>query len=45
VVESLHVHVPKGYVYFAMAFALIIEVLNMRIRKKAPPSGTPPAKH
>lgn len=36
VVESLHVHVPKGYVYFAMAFAIIIELLNMRIKKKTP---------
>ncbi len=35
VVEGLHVHVPKGYIYFAMAFALGIEVLNMKIRKKA----------
>ena len=35
VVEGLHVHVPKGYIYFAMAFSLIIEVLNMKIRKKA----------
>jgi predicted tellurium resistance membrane protein TerC len=34
VVEGLHVHVPKGYIYFAMAFALGIELLNMRIRKK-----------
>jgi predicted tellurium resistance membrane protein TerC len=34
VVEGLHVHVPKGYIYFAMAFALGIEVLNMKIRKK-----------
>lgn len=34
VVEGLHVHVPKGYIYFAMAFALAIEVLNMKIRKK-----------
>jgi predicted tellurium resistance membrane protein TerC len=34
VVEGLHVHVPKGYIYFSMAFALIIEVLNMKIRKK-----------
>jgi predicted tellurium resistance membrane protein TerC len=38
VVESLHVHVPKGYVYFAMAFAIIIELLNMRIRKRTPPA-------
>lgn len=34
VIEGLHVHVPKGYIYFAMAFALGIEVLNMKIRKK-----------
>jgi predicted tellurium resistance membrane protein TerC len=34
VVEGLHVQVPKGYIYFAMAFALIIEMLNMKIRKK-----------
>jgi predicted tellurium resistance membrane protein TerC len=35
VVEGLHVHVPKGYIYFAMAFALGIELLNMRVRKKS----------
>lgn len=35
VVEGLHVHVPKGYIYFAMAFALGIEILNMKVRKKA----------
>lgn len=33
VIEGLHVHVPKGYIYFSMAFALAIELLNMRIRK------------
>lgn len=35
VVEGLHVHVPKGYIYFSMAFALGIEVLNMKIRKRS----------
>jgi len=35
VVEGLHVHVPKGYIYFAMAFALGVEVLNMKIRKRS----------
>src|SRR5687768_11725453 len=35
VIEGLHVHVPKGYIYFSMAFALGIEILNMKIRKKA----------
>ena len=34
VIEGLHVHVPKGYIYFAMAFALGIEILNMKIRKR-----------
>ncbi|HUR68466.1 MAG TPA: TerC family protein [Candidatus Thermoplasmatota archaeon] len=29
-------HVPKGYIYFAMAFALGVEMLNLRLRKKAP---------
>jgi predicted tellurium resistance membrane protein TerC len=37
VIEGLHVHVPKGYIYFSMAFALGIEILNMKIRKKSPP--------
>ena len=27
-------HVPKGYVYFAMAFSLAVEVLNIRMRKR-----------
>ncbi|WP_276372532.1 TerC family protein [Chryseolinea sp. H1M3-3] len=35
VMEGLHVHVPKGYIYFSMAFALGVEILNMKIRKKA----------
>ena len=39
VIEGLHVHVPKGYIYFSMAFALGIELLNMRIRKKQKPKA------
>jgi predicted tellurium resistance membrane protein TerC len=39
VVEGLHVHVPKGYIYFSMAFALGIEILNMKIRKKSKAAG------
>lgn len=35
VVEGLHVHVPKGYIYFSMAFALGVELINMKIRKKS----------
>lgn len=37
VVEGLHVHVPKGYIYFAMAFSLGVEILNMKIRKRSAP--------
>ncbi len=33
VAEAFHVHVPKGYVYFAMAFSFIVEILNIRMRK------------
>ena len=29
--------VPKGYLYFAIAFSLLVEFLNLRLRKKAPP--------
>ena len=35
VVEGFHVHVPKGYIYFSMAFAMGVEILNMKIRKNA----------
>ena len=33
VAEGLDVHVPKGYIYFAMAFSVGVELLNMRARK------------
>ncbi len=32
--EGLDLHIPKGYIYFAMAFSTFVEVLNMRIRKR-----------
>jgi predicted tellurium resistance membrane protein TerC len=35
VAEGFDNHVPKGYVYFAMAFSLTVEMLNIRMRKKA----------
>jgi len=37
VMEAAHKEVEKGYLYFAMAFSLIVEVLNMRLRKKHKP--------
>ncbi len=35
--EGLDVHVPKGYIYFAMAFSLAVEMVNMRLRAKSKP--------
>ncbi|MNR46475.1 hypothetical protein D3C85_1654440 [compost metagenome] len=32
IAEAFEVHVPKGYVYFAMAFSLAVEALNIRMR-------------
>jgi predicted tellurium resistance membrane protein TerC len=34
VAEGLNTHVPKGYVYFAMAFSFGVEMLNIRLRRK-----------
>ena len=31
--EGLHQHIPKGYTYFAMAFSVFVELLNLRLRK------------
>lgn len=36
-VEAFGHHVPKGYIYFAVFFSLIVEVPNIRIRKKSTP--------
>lgn len=35
--EGFDNHIPKGYIYFSMAYALIVEVLNIRMRKKSDP--------
>ena len=37
-IEGFHQHIPKGYIYFAMAFSVAVEMLNLRIsrKKKAP---------
>ena len=37
VVEGLHQHVSKGYIYFAIAFSLVVELMNMRLRRKQDP--------
>jgi predicted tellurium resistance membrane protein TerC len=35
--EGLHIEVPKGYVYFAMLFSFLVEMLNIKLRKKTKP--------
>jgi predicted tellurium resistance membrane protein TerC len=35
ILDSVHVEVPKAYVYCSMAFAFLVELLNMRVRKKS----------
>jgi predicted tellurium resistance membrane protein TerC len=35
VAEGLGQHIPKGYTYFAMAFSVVVEMLNIRIRARA----------
>jgi predicted tellurium resistance membrane protein TerC len=35
VAEGLHTHVPRGYIYFAMAFSLGVEMLNLRAANRA----------
>ena len=37
VAEGLHQHIPKGYIYFAMAFSVFVELLNLKVRKKRIP--------
>ncbi|HMQ31175.1 MAG TPA: TerC family protein [Chloroflexaceae bacterium] len=35
VVEGLHFHIPKGYIYFAMGFSILVEMLNLRMSSKS----------
>ena len=37
IAEGFDQHIPKGYVYFAMAFSVFVEALNIRMRRKAAP--------
>lgn len=36
ILDGAHQHVPKGYIYFSMAFSVFVEMLNLRLRKAAP---------
>ena len=35
IVDGFGQHIPKGYIYFAMAFAIAVEMLNIRARKRS----------
>lgn len=37
IVEAFEVHIPKGYIYFAMGFSVFVEMLNLRLRRKRDP--------
>lgn len=37
VADGFGQHIPKGYIYFAMAFSVFVEILNLRLRKKSEP--------
>lgn len=34
VVEGIHQHIPKGYIYFAMGFSVLVEFLNLRLKAR-----------
>ena len=33
-IEGFDIHIPKGYIYFAMAFAFLVDVIQMKVDKK-----------
>jgi predicted tellurium resistance membrane protein TerC len=35
VADGIHMHIPRGFIYFAIAFSLSVEVLNMLVRRRA----------
>jgi predicted tellurium resistance membrane protein TerC len=37
VADGLGLHIPKGYIYFAMGFSVFVEVINLQVRKKTTP--------
>ena len=37
IAEGLDQHIPKGYIYFAMAFSVFVEMINLRVRAKTKP--------
>ncbi len=40
IAEGFDLHIPRGYIYFAMAFSVFVEMLNLRIRNRTPARST-----
>src|SRR5690606_26751775 len=39
VAEGFHFHIPKGYIYSAMAFSVLVEIVNLRVRSNSEPKS------
>jgi predicted tellurium resistance membrane protein TerC len=39
IIDGIHYHVPKGYIYFAVFFSLVVEMINIRMKKKMKPDA------
>jgi predicted tellurium resistance membrane protein TerC len=39
--EGSGLHIPKGYIYFAMSFSIFVELINLRVRHKSAPAHRP----
>jgi predicted tellurium resistance membrane protein TerC len=37
IAESFEFHIPKGYLYFSMAFSVVVEMINIRMRRRGKP--------
>jgi predicted tellurium resistance membrane protein TerC len=37
IAEGIDFHIPKGYIYFAMAFSVMVEMFNLRVRGRSEP--------
>jgi predicted tellurium resistance membrane protein TerC len=40
IAEGLEFHIPKGYIYFSMAFAFLVDVIQMKVKKTSDPLQT-----
>ncbi len=45
IAEGFAIHVPKGYIYFAMAFSVAVEMLNLKLRARSQPRTQPVRLH